>query len=68
MELTRDDVFAAVYRGIPIECTEAQYPQVRTWLRECIDFWQAPGTEAAGLKAFIAHNEIKRLDQLFEVH
>jgi|JI10StandDraft_1071094.scaffolds.fasta_scaffold05684_2 hypothetical protein len=61
---TKDDIFAAVYRGSPIGCDERDYPQVREWLQQCAAFWESEGQ---GLRSFIALNEIKRLDGAFEV-
>lgn len=60
----KDSIFSAVYRGEPIGCDEYEYPQVRDWLRQCAAFWESEGQ---GIRAFIARNEIKRLDELFEV-
>ncbi len=61
---TKDDVFSHVYRGAPLACDERDYPEVRQWLPQCADFWTAEGQ---GIRAFVAQNEIKRLDELFEV-
>ncbi len=67
MEHDRASVFSHVYQGIPIECDERDYPDVRRWLGECAAFHEDANTTEGGLRAFIARNEIKRLDEHFEV-
>lgn len=60
---TRDDVFSAIYTGMPIVCSEAQHAQIDAWLAECAAYH---AEYHDGLRAFIALNERKRLAELFQ--
>lgn len=61
--MTKQEAVAAVYEGKLVECTKEEYEsEIRSTLQDCAGRWIDTGQN---LRAIIALNEVKRLDEKF---
>lgn len=61
--MTLEEAIRAVHSGLPVQCTAAEYPEIRKALQEQAGKWI---DHEDHVRAHIALSEVKRLDHVHQ--